>query len=301
MNRNFNDIYQKINSNEIKSIKNLFIKRNISVFIFVILIIICWFYLKSDFFNINVFWIMIFITIFVFIFFVWINLKYEEVFKNSVIKKIINLYNSKLDFSYTKGISKSEYAESKFNNEFNQYSSKDLINGEIFDNAYLKMAHVKIAKQETETDENGNTQTTTVVIFDGVYGVVEVTDRILTQAELTPNRVSNKFNKNRIEMDSGDFEKQYDFYSIDKVRAMEIFNSEIIDEINNFKQNTGNIIQIKITHEKLFFKISCGDIFKAPSVKNPLDYKVLHKCFKMIDLPINIISKIIENASETKR
>lgn len=301
MNRDFSKIYEKINFNEVKSIKDLLIKRNICIFLFVIMLFSCFLYLKSDFFNIQFLWIMIIITIIIFIFFIWINLKYEEVFKNSVIKKIINLYNSKLNFSYTKGISQSEYIESQFNNEFNKYSSKDLIHGEIFDNTYLKMSYVKIAKEETETDENGNTQTTTVNIFNGIYGIVEVTDRILTQAELTPNRALNKFNKNRIEMDSGIFEKQYDFYSKDKVRAMEIFNAEIIDEINNFKQNTGNIIQIKITHKKLFFKISCGDIFKAPRVKNPLDYKVLHKCFKMIDSPIYIISKIIENASETKR
>lgn len=301
MNRDFSKIYEKINFNEVKSIKDLLIKRNICIFLFVIMLFSCFLYLKSDFFNIQFLWIMIIITIIIFIFFIWINLKYEEVFKNSVIKKIINLYNSKLNFSYTKGISQSEYIESQFNNEFNKYSSKDLIHGEIFDNTYLKMSYVKIAKEETETDENGNTQTTTVNIFNGIYGIVEVTDRILTQAELTPNRALNKFNKNRIEMDSGIFEKQYDFYSKDKVRAMEIFNAEIIDEINNFKQNTGNIIQIKITHKKLFFKISCGDIFKAPRVKNPLDYKVLHKCFKMIDSPIYIISQIIENASETKR
>ena len=54
-------------------------------------------------------------------------------------------------------------------------------------------------------------------------------------------------------MDSAEFENNYDIFSKDKIKALEIFTSVIIDEINNFRINFGKPIQIRIKNGKLYF------------------------------------------------
>ena len=89
-------------------------------------------------------------------------------------------------------------------------------------------------------------------------------------------------------------------FASDKVRAMEIFTADLIDEINKLREDTGYTIQLKVIHNQVFFRIHCGEAFEAPLLKNATDYSVLYKYFKMIDSPISIITKLIENANETE-
>ena len=100
-------------------------------------------------------------------------------------------------------------------------------------------------------------------------------------------------------MDSLEFEKEYDMFATDKVRAMEIFTSELIEEFNKYQEETKRSIEIKVKNNRLFFRIACGATFEAPMIKDALSYEFLQKNYRIIDYPVTIISKMLENATRS--
>ena len=99
-------------------------------------------------------------------------------------------------------------------------------------------------------------------------------------------------------MDSADFEQKYDILADNKIQAMQIFNSDLIDKINDFNEYTGYFMELKLHKNKVFFRVECKEAFEAPEVKETLDYSVLYKYFKMIDSPVNIIETLIKNIED---
>ena len=163
------------------------------------------------------------------------------------------------------------------------------------------MAQVRTKKIEIVRDDRGKyIGKEEHIVFDGLYGMVDLNGINLSEINVATNTIISKYKNSRIEMDSAEFENNYDIFSKDKIKALEIFTSEIIDEINNFKTNIGKPIQIRIKNGKLFFNVYLGEILEPPTFKNIMDYDILYKYFKIIDQPINLISEILKNIDEIK-
>lgn len=301
MKRNFNEIYQEIYTNGVKELTELKNNHNLSLFIFLVFVILIatLFITQKRFSPILV--ISIFATILSLVIFIKAQYDYKKGFKELVIKRIVYLYNPEFTYSPADGVSRREYIESFFDTQFDRFYTEDLIKGVINDEYSFKMAQVKTEVEEVERDSDGKSHVEVHTLFSGLFGIVEIKDSMIMKMDITSNNFLNKYNKSRIEVDSSEFEKKYDMFSTDKVRTMEIFTSDIIEEFNKFEEETGYVMQIKVVPNKLYFRISCGESFEAPLVKDALSYDYLYKNFRMIDFPIDIISKMIENALETRR
>lgn len=301
MKRNFNDIYQEIYTNGISELTKLKNNRDMSAVVFVALLIIVFIMFVKSKLSFELMAIFSVLLIVLFYLYIRSSSTYRKAFKDLVIQRIIYLYNPKLYFDAKKGVSKMEYIESFFDGHFDRFYSEDFIQGQILDKYNFKMSQVKTEVEEVERDANGNTHIETHTLFSGLFGIVEIQDSMIMKMDITSNNFLNKYHKDRIEVDSSEFEKNYDMFSTDKVQAMEIFTSDIIEEFNKFQEDTGYVMQIKVVPNRLYFRIACGDVFEAPALKGALSYDNLYKNFRMIDFPIHIISRIIENALDTRK
>lgn len=301
INRNFNKIYQEIYNNGITELTKAKRIKNASAFAFVIFFILTVWILYKNSMNIEKSAFFIFVLPIILFVYITAQSNYRKTFKELVIRRIIYLYNPDFTFSAKSGISSREYVESFFDNDFDRFYSEDLIQGKILNEYNFKMAQVKTEVEEKEIDNEGKAHYETHTLFHGLFGIVDIQDSMIMKMDITSNNFLNKYNKDRIEVDSGEFEKNYDMFSTDKVRTMEIFTSDIIEEFNKFEDETHYVMQVKVVPNRLYFRISCGEAFEAPVVKGALSYDYLYHNFKMIDFPINIISRMIENALETRR
>ena len=298
MNRNFDKIYEELVKGGIQEIKVLRKKTIISAGCFIILIVLVLFFYKSLLMNRNILFLAIILIISSLIYYAITQLKYKSVFKENIIKQMVYLYNNNFNFYANQGISNVEFRKSKFIMDYDTLHSEDLIQGYFSEGAFFKMSQIHIVKEEKYQDNEGHTQVDKVTLFKGLFGFANIGSMLNSKIDITTNSRINRFKKSRIEVDSAEFERKYDMFSTDKIGAMQIFTSEIIDEINNFKNNTGYELQIRVYDGILFFKIPCGECFEAPIIKQVMDFSFLHKYFKMIDTPLNIISQIIENANK---
>lgn len=98
--------------------------------------------------------------------------------------------------------------------------------------------------------------------------------------------------KTKMSMDSGEFEKHFDIYATDKILAMRIFTSDIMDFLISFKTENKIKFELTIKNNNLFLRIHCGNMFEASSVKKALDFETLHKYFKYLDFMCELNKKI---------
>lgn len=300
MNRNFNEIYQEIYANGIEDLTKLKNNRDISRVIFFISIFFLML-LYIQFSNFVLLAICLVINIIAILYLKKNDKAYREGFKHLVIAKMINLYNPEIKFYPNLGISEYDYRNSLFDNSYDNFKSEDLIELIIQDKYSFRMSQVCIEREETYTDNEGDRQERTDILFNGFFGIVDIEDNMLMKLDITSKNFFKKYSKSKIESESIKFEEKYDVFSNEKVRAMDIVTSDIMDEFNKFYEDTGYVMEIKVHSDKLYFRISCGDCFETPLLKEALGFEHLYKNFRLIDFPIDIISRMLKNAIETRK
>lgn len=145
-----------------------------------------------------VFIINIFVGMIVSIMFRKKQREYTKIFKNEIIKPLINNFYNNLEYFPEKKMPQGIYNEANYNEFYNRYYSDDYLEAKI-DNMYdISMAEVETQKVETDTDSNGNTTTTTTTIFHGLFAKILINKSI--QSNLRIGTSGSK--KERLEMDS---------------------------------------------------------------------------------------------------
>ena len=193
MNRDFKEIYSKINLENLDKVNNIIKRKNITLIILLILLLIFIFFRKIIFSNDIV--MIIFAAFFIFILVINIltTIKYKKMFREIIIKKMVNLYNINLEYFLNKGIVETEYNESGFYKEFDKYHSENLISGRIFNKYFLKMAQVTTKKVEILKDDKGRiTGKQDHIVFNGLYGEVNIKDLDKLEIEVAPNTIKSK-------------------------------------------------------------------------------------------------------------
>ena len=112
----------------------------------------------------------------------------------------------------------------------------------------------------------------------------------------------NRFKKNRIEVDSAEFEQYYDLIATDRLLALKIFTPELIEIFNELRrEHPKSGFELKIEGSKVYFRFKCGhDLFEPPIFKSDLDEKTIKRYFKLIYYPFELSKEIVKRVSETE-
>ncbi len=228
------------------------------------------------------------------ILFITSRTSYKKMYKQIVIETLVKSYNNGFSY-YNEGIPLIEYKISNFDGAFDEYKSEDRIYGKLKTGDRFEFAEITTYKIREYKDSNGSRTEERKKTFSGMYGIVWLEKNLLSDIQITLNSVMNKYNKDRIEVESGEFEEDYDLITKDKMMAMRIFTPDLIEEINTIKRSTKIPIEIKIDENKLFFRYKCGQMFEPPILKNDLDRDVIRNYYNMIYYPTHILERICEN------
>ena len=223
------------------------------------------------------------------------NKKFKRKFKE-IIGKLVKKCNSRLIFEPSKGISIIDYKESKFDNMVDKLFSEDKIHGTLEDGVEFSMAQVVTKMICTKKDEKGKIlEKEEKQTFKGIFGKVILPNSIDTKICITNNNLAQKYHFNRIEMDSAEFEESFDCLAKDKMKAMKIFTSDLLEKFVNLKKGKLTPLLLKIENDVIYFRIECGECFEPPKIKFALDKEVIQKCYNIIFLTTDIIEEIVDN------
>ena len=319
--KKFEDLYSEINVNEeLKSTWEEAVverKKNnrIAITIFIIIFLIATIVLaiasiKLEGLNFLIIPKMFF-TIFPFMFFGGIVIfgvsrifakkykKYAIVFKKTVIEKLIGNFYNNLEYYPEKQMPKRIYDEEKYE-YYNRYYSDDYIEAKINNKYDIGMAEVKTVEERTERDSKGNTRTRTYTKFHGIFAKIVIDKSINSELRIKQNG-SYGFSKNRLEMDSSEFEKYFDVSATNKIIGMQLLTADVMEELISFINKTNLRYDIVIKNNNIYLRFHCGTMFEPENLKKgAIDKEKIEKYFYMLNFTYNLSDKIIKIINETE-
>ena len=294
--KNFDEIYQQIyteSGNELQELK----KENMRKNSFLILILIALGIITIMYFN--------FFTLFIFIIvLIVLAVKmskqygaYKKVYKEKVISRFVKEYSEQLDYIPQRGISSREYQQAGFDGYYDRYHSEDLIQGTILDGCTIKLAEVHTEREEETTDSDGNTTTTYVTLFHGLFAQIDLKKLSKLNFRVVKNALLFK-GKDRMEMDSGEFEKIYDVKTEDQISTLRVLTSEVMQMLIDFKQNNKVAPEVVVDNNFLYIRFGVGNVFEPNIIKNDMDYDNLKKNYDMINFVFNLTEEFSKHIIE---
>ena len=222
--------------------------------------------------------------------------KYTEIFKHKVIEPFVKNIDENLNYNSNRGIPSTLYRQGEFE-RFDRYSSEDLIEG-ILDGKYqVKMGEVHT--QDESRDSEGRTHTHT--LFYGIFGNVECAKNINTNLKIRSDKgiLGNIFKgKTRIQMDSSEFEKYFDINAGNKIIAMQILTSDVMQMMIEFREQSKIKYELTMRDNQIYIRFHTGEVFEPKMFTHSLDYDMLKKYYDIIDFIFKVsreINKVIEN------
>ena len=224
---------------------------------------------------------------------------YNDVFKEKVIDKIFKNFINDADYIPKKQMPKSIYREGKYDGYYNKYYSDDYIEGNIDDKYLIKMAEVTTEHEETTTDSDGNTHTETTTIFSGLFAKINIGKSITTELRIGTNRTISK--KERLEMDSDEFEKYFDVSSTNEIVGMQVLTHDIMDMLVDFRNELKMPLDIIIRDDIMYVRLHVGKMFEAKFNKDAaIDKQSARKYFDIVNFIYSLSKKMIQTVEETE-
>lgn len=223
--------------------------------------------------------------------------KYRKIYKEKVVKQLIKAYDENLEFSYENGIPETTYVEGAFE-RFDCYHSEDLIIGNV-DGHDMMLAEVHT--QDESTDDEGNTSYST--IFHGLFGFSNLNKSYngMIRVHADKGFLSKMFgDKKRIEMDSSEFEKYFDVFADDKIQAMQILTSDIMDIMLLFLEESKIKFELTIRNNKLYIRFKTGGMFEGNIMKSSVDYDTLKNIYNIINFTFDLTRLFAKVIDETE-
>lgn len=290
--KSFDVIYKELYENIGNELDDKIKKKKINFFkiigiIFVLIIIMC------ILGNIEMIGLSIIVACLISIFSLFriqeLKLKY---YREEIINYLVKSYG--LNYDYSHGLDEREYISSKLPEKFDNFQSKDYINGIIDENIEFKMSYINTYKKEICTID-GKQHVEKIETFKGIFGRASIDKNINAEVIIDLNDLKRKYDIKRIELDSIEFEKSFDCFSNNKVIALQILTPEVLEKINKLGDIFKKYMQIRIYNNTIYYRFYLEDVFLPSKFKNVLEKNRLQKIYEVINNSVDLVKCIGES------
>jgi len=221
-------------------------------------------------------------------FFILLFTQKDSVIFTSILPEILKEYNSDLSYNHKMGLSSAVYKEARFES-YDRYHCDDLIEGKI-GNYNFSMSEVHTERSHTDSD--GHTTYTT--IFHGAFAKVKLDKDFASYINVVNNSIK-LFNRDAyINIDNEAFEKIYDVFTDDKIKAMRLLTPDVTSKMIDLYNETGIYCEIKILNDIMYIRLYTGPLFTI-SFSNPeKESELIGKSIAIIDSVFVIMKNFIE-------
>lgn len=230
--------------------------------------------------------------------------KFENNFKNKIIRQLIKSFDDTLEYKTQEGIDSRIYSEAQFE-EYNVYNSSELITGTINRSCKLNLAEV-ITKNQIKC---GNGRRITKNSFSGLFAQIETPKIFDTTLYITKDIKDTTFlgqlkkvpfNEEKTQLDSQEFEKIFDIYSSDKIVAMQLLTADIMELMIQFYNQMNIVFEITIKNKFIYIRFHSANNFEiVPLNKFALDRENIYERYKILDFVFELTNKLVKLIDET--
>jgi hypothetical protein len=238
-------------------------------------------------------------------------------YKGTVVKGIVEFVHAGLSYQPSEGISFEEFNMSGLFERPSGYQSEDLVAGKIDDIA-LKLSDVKA----TRRTKSGNSKSTTVTVFSGLFGLVDlpvrVPGRTLIQSSILANKavedalqsfigkkvvdfLDRKLRPETVKTGDEEFDKYFSVrYEGDYAEAK--LNPILIQTLVALKREVELPVYLSLIERKAYFGFGGIDLFEVDANTSILENDISKKYFQYLNLAIGLtkaLHVLLEKQKET--
>lgn len=225
--------------------------------------------------------------------------KYNEKYKEVVIKKLMTNFYDNLEYFPQKEMPEYIYEEAKYNEYYDNYESEDYFEAQI-DNKYsMQMAEILTQEEQEYENSEGETETRMITKFHGLFAKIVIDKSLNSELKIMQN--GGILKSDRLNMDSSEFEKHFDVQASNQIIGMQLLTADVMQELIDFKNNTNMDYDIIIRNSNIYLRFHCEDMFETGNLKKePLNKEMIKKYFYMLNFTYNVSKRLIDIINETQ-
>ena len=227
--------------------------------------------------------------------------EYTDNFKVSVIEKLINFLDERLDYSRTRYIGQHLYEQSGiFRQRIDKYSGDDYVSG-ILDKTKIEFS--EIHAQYVTHDKNGSHDHT---IFKGLFIIADFNKNFNGKTIILPDVTEKLFGTfgaflqmkktargELVKLEDPEFEKHFAVYSSDQIEARYILSTSLMHRITEFKKKSNRKIYIAFSSSKIFVAISyVKNLFEPRLFSTIIDFAPIKEYYEDLTTAIRIVEDL---------
>lgn len=217
--------------------------------------------------------------------------KYKKIYKEEVVGNFIKLVNSQLEYKPTStefDFMEEDYKRANFDYTwFNRFYPDDYIEGFLDDEVFVKMGNLHIQKH-TGSGKNSRTEE----LFNGIFAHMSCGKNIGTYIKISKNQLKMFGQRDRVEMDSQEFEKYFDIYSENKILTMQILTSDVMAILVDFYNKYDIDYEIVIKDNRIYIRFFTGAMFEPKIFGNSMDKKLLFSYYCILKFIVDVTKEV---------
>lgn len=223
---------------------------------------------------------------------------YKYVFKEKVIKPIVECAVEGSKYTADKGLNEQEYY--KVWEKTDTFSSEDeiIMDLDVTDKESEKLQLImsEVLTQDEEIDDGERTYVTR---FHGLAGYVHLPKNIATYIKVLRNKGGLfKKSKDNVQMDMQEFEKIFDVETNDKIKAVQILTSDIMTEFVDMVKSLEVEFEIYINYNILHMRFHTGEMFEPQIFGKAMQFEKLKKYYDIVASVKHVTEKICNTINE---
>jgi len=234
------------------------------------------------------------ISLFITIIFTVMNMKYKkkyvESYKKEIVSSFIKLINHQLNYNpldVNRLKIQGDYKKAGFDNKrFNRFYPDDYTYGIIEDDINIEMCDLHV-QNHTGSGKNSHTEE----IFQGIFAYTKCNKNIGTYIKVSKNKIKILEQQNRVEMDSEEFEEYFDIYSENKILAMQLLTSDIMETLIEFHNKYYLNYEIVFRDDIIYIRFFTGAMFEPKIFGNSMDKELLYIYYCIFKFIVDITKK----------
>ena len=126
-------------------------------------------------------------------------------------------------------------------------------------------------------------------VFKGTYIIIDIASQIPIFVRISKNKYVQS--KNKVELDSNEFEKYFDVNSEDRILATRILTADVLQMLVDFYKKYNIKFEIVFKENKIYINLHTAEAFKIPKYKR-IDKQQIYLYYAILEFTTNLSKEI---------
>lgn len=213
--------------------------------------------------------------------------KYVKTYKNTIIRNFVKAINPDLYYEQDGMLGVMDtYLEAGFvDKNFKTFYADDHINGYTDNFTKIDLNNITLGKANKKGEFSE-------IVYEGIFSTTYLNYNLEESLKIKKNKHAIKRIKNKVLMDSREFEKYFDVYCDNEILAMKLLTHDIMEELVIFNKKFGVDLEIIIANNKIYTRFDTGMMFEPDIIRKAYNMKTLWLYYNILILITNVTIKI---------